>query len=243
MMTVHEVSRISGVTIRALRYYDKIGLLPATEISEAGYRLYDDTALERLQQILLFKALEFPLKDIKEILDDPFFDHQKALSQQIRLLELKKAHLQDLIDLARGIQLKGEGTMCFDVFDTTKIDAYAREAKENWGKTVAYQEYEKKTEGRSQNEEQHLAAAMMAIFSEFGKIKSGSPESEEARALVRKLQDFISRHYYTCTNEIMLSLGRMYAAGGEMTENIDRAGGKGTGDFVRQAIEAFLIKK
>lgn len=243
MMTVHEVSRISGVTIRALHYYDKIGLLPATEISEAGYRLYDDTALERLQQILLFKALEFPLKDIKEILDDPFFDHQKALSQQIRLLELKKAHLQDLIDLARGIQIKGEGTMCFDVFDTTKIDAYAREAKENWGKTVAYQEYEKKAEGRSQNEEQHLAAAMMAIFSEFGKIKSGSPESEEARALVRKLQDFISRHYYTCTNEIMLSLGRMYAAGGEMTENIDRAGGKGTGDFVRQAIEAFLIKK
>ena len=70
MMTVHEVSKISRVSIRALHHYDHIGLLPATEVTEAGYRLYDEAALERLQHILLFKALEFPLKDIKEILTE-----------------------------------------------------------------------------------------------------------------------------------------------------------------------------
>ena len=100
MMTVHEVSKISGVSIRALHYYDKIGLLPATEVSNAGYRLYDDTSLERLQYILLFKELEFSLKEIKNILDNPEFDQSKALEQQIQLLELRKEHLQNLIDLA-----------------------------------------------------------------------------------------------------------------------------------------------
>ena len=99
MMTVHEVSKISRVSIRALHPYAHIGLLPATEVTEAGYRLYDEAELERLQHILLFKALEFPLKDIKVILDSPDFDRSKALEQQIHLLELRKEHLQNLIDL------------------------------------------------------------------------------------------------------------------------------------------------
>ena len=94
MMTVHEVSNISGVSIRALHHYDRIGLLPATEVTPAGYRLYDVTALERLQQILFFKELEFSLKEIKEILDSPGFDRGKALEQQIHLLELRKEHLE-----------------------------------------------------------------------------------------------------------------------------------------------------
>ena len=134
MMTVHEVSKISGVSIRALHHYDNIGLLPATKVTEAGYRLYDEAVLERLQHILLFKELEFPLKDIKEILDSPDFDRSKALEQQIHLLELKKEHLENLIDLARGIKAIGVKPMSFEVFDTGKIDEYARQAKASWGK-------------------------------------------------------------------------------------------------------------
>ena len=94
MMTVHEVSKISGVSIRALHHYDNIGLLPATEVTEAGYRLYDETALERLQHILLFKELEFSLKDIKEILDSPDFDRSKALEQQYLPVKQLKRWLQ-----------------------------------------------------------------------------------------------------------------------------------------------------
>ncbi len=88
MMTVHEVSRLTGVSIRTLQYYDNIGLLHPAEYTEAGYRLYDDTALETLQQILLFRELEFPLKEIKGIIRSPAFDRQKALDQQIELLQL-----------------------------------------------------------------------------------------------------------------------------------------------------------
>ncbi len=99
MMTVKEVSKLTGVTIRTLQYYDTIGLLPATEHTESRYRLYDDTAMERLQQILLFKELEFPLKEIKAIIDAPNFDRNQALAQQIELLAMKKEHLENLINV------------------------------------------------------------------------------------------------------------------------------------------------
>ena len=100
-MTIHEVSKLAGVTVRTLHHYDAIDLLPPTALTEAGYRLYDDTALARLQSILLFRELEFPLKDIKRILDDPNFDQAAALEDQIKLLELRRKQLRKLIALAR----------------------------------------------------------------------------------------------------------------------------------------------
>ena len=102
MMTVNEVSKLTGVSIRTLQYYDTIGLLKPIEYTESGYRLYDDTSLERLQQILLFKELEFPLKEIKKIIDAPNFDRNKALEQQIELLTIeKKCILKILFSFAR----------------------------------------------------------------------------------------------------------------------------------------------
>ena len=120
MMTVNEVSKLTGVSIRTLQYYDTIGLLPPTEYTEAGYRLYDDTAMERLQQILLFKELEFPLKEIKKIIDAPNFDRSKALEQQIELLTMKKEHLEVLISFARKIKTTGVNKMDFKVFEAKK---------------------------------------------------------------------------------------------------------------------------
>lgn len=121
MRTVNEVSKLTGVSIRTLHYYDKIGLLSPSKVTEAGYRLYDDTALERLQQILLFRELEFSLKEIREILDSDKFDRNKALEQQIKLLTLKKEHLENLIRFARGIKQTGVKSMDFNVFDTKKL--------------------------------------------------------------------------------------------------------------------------
>ena len=243
MMTVHEVSKISRVSIRALHHYDRIGLLPATEVTQAGYRLYDEAALERLQHILLFKALEFSLKDIKEILDSPDFDRSKALEQQIHLLEMRKEHLQNLIDLARGIKAIGVKYMSFDAFDTRKIDEYAAQAKASWGTTDAYREYEQKSAGRTKETQQKLNVEMMHIFAEFGKIKDMSPESPEAIALAKKLQDHISENYYTCTDEILLGLATMYAGGGDFTTNIDKVGGEGTAVFACEAIKAMVGRK
>ena len=244
MMTIHEVSKLTGVSIRTLQYYDKIGLLHPAAYTDAGYRLYDDTALEALQQILLFRELEFPLRDIRRIIRNPSFDRQKALDQQITLLELKKEHLDNLINLAHEIKTSGvKVKMDFSAFDTKKMDEYAEKAKETWGNTPAYQEYEQKAQGRSKAETAEVNRKMMDIFAEFGGIRNGDPASPQAQALVRKLQDFISDHYYTCTDQILSGLGRMYAAGGEMTDNIDRCGGDGTAVFASRAIGVFCAGK
>ena len=239
MMTVKKVSELTGVSIRTLRYYDEIGLLPPASHTECGYRLYDDTALERLQQILLFRELEFPLKDIVRIVSSPDFDRKKALKQQIELLELKKQHLENLISFARGIKLLGVRAVNFSAFDTSKLDEYAKRAKEQWGNTPEYKELKEKESKRTPEEEQQLMERFMSLFAEFGELKSGSPESAEAQAKVKKLQNFITEHFYTCTDKILAGLGKMYAGGGEISENIDKVGGKGTAEFAAAAIEAY----
>ena len=239
MMTVHEVSRLTGVSIRTLQYYDKIGLLKPSAYTESGYRLYDDAALERMQQILLFRELEFSLKEISEMIDAPDFDKNKALDQQIELLLMKKEHLEHLITFARGLKLTGVKTMDFSAFDKKKIDEYSRRAKEQWGKTAAYQEYEEKASKQTDGQKKDITNNFMMIFAEFGQMKDQDPASDEVQTQVRKLQDFITEHYYTCTKEILSGLGKMYACGGEFTENIDRYGGTGTAVFTAKAIEIY----
>ncbi len=239
MMTVKDVSRLTGVSIRTLQYYDNIGLLPASGYSNSGYRLYDEAALERLQQILLFRELEFPLKDIEKILSSPNFDRQKALQQQIELLTLKKEQLEKLIALACEIQQTGERMMDFSAFDSQKQEEYARQARESWGKTDAYREFEEKSKDRSKEAEAALGQGLMQIFAEMGKIRHAAPDSDAAQALVKKLQGYITEHYYSCTKQMLLGLGQMYAVGGEFTQNIDAAGGEGTAKFANAAIEVY----
>ena len=239
MMTVHEVHTLTGVSIRTLQYYDRIGLLPPAARTDAGYRLYDDAALERLQQILLFRELEFSLKEIQSILQSPNFDREKALEQQIRLLTLKREHLDNLIAFARGFKQVGGKNMNFSAFDTEKMDAYTAQAKAQWQHTEAYQEFSEKNKGRSKEAEEALARGLMSIFADFGRCKAADPASPEAQALVKRLQSYITEHYYRCTSEMLRSLGAMYGAGGEFTENIDRAGGEGTAKFAERAIAAY----
>ncbi|MDE6065179.1 MAG: MerR family transcriptional regulator, partial [Lachnospiraceae bacterium] len=185
MKTIKEVSQLAGVSIRTLHYYDSIGLLTPANATESGYRLYDDTDLERLQQILLFRELQFPLKEIKEILDSPDFDRKKALEQQIRLLELKKEHLENLIDFARGITVIGVRPLEFSVFDTKKIDEYARQAKEAYGKSKEYKEFEEKSKNRSKEEEAAISEKMMGIFADFVKLMDKSPSDEAVQKHVK----------------------------------------------------------
>lgn len=236
MKTVHEVSKISGVSVRTLRHYDAIGLLKPTARTEAGYRLYDDTALERLRDILLFRELEFPLREIREILDSPDFDRSRALEQQITLLTLKKEHLQNLIDLARGIKMTGVNKMDFTAFDTSKIDQYAAEAKAVYGKSAEWREYTEKSKDRTPEDNKKIVEEMMLIFAEFGAMKQLPAESETVQKQVKKLQEFITEHFYTCSDEILSNLGRMYSGNGEFMKNIDSAGGEGTAVFVNEAI-------
>ena len=177
MKTVKEVSRISGVSVRTLHHYDAIGLLKPTAVTEAGYRLYDEEALCRLQSILLFRELEFPLKEIAQILNAPQFDQSAALDAQIDLLRLRRERLDKLLELAYQLKENGGNTMNFQAFDHARLDAYAAEAKEKWGGTDAYREYEEKTAGQSAEQMQADGDALMQIFVEFGKLKDTSGPS------------------------------------------------------------------
>lgn len=235
MKTVKEISRLTGISVRTLHYYDEINLLKPTQTTAAGYRLYDDTALERLHSILLFRELKFPLKEIKAILDSPSFDIQTALKEQIKLLELQRNRLDSIIDSAREMLTKGDENMSFSAFDKTEIDRYADEVKQRWGHTNAYKEFGQK----------HLNPAdktdeLMQIFKEIGEIRHLSPGCAEAQNLIKKLQNFITDNYYTCTDEILKCLGEMYISDERFKNNIDKAGGIGTAEFTAKAIEEMV---
>ena len=242
MKTVKEVSELTGVSIRTLHHYDAIGLLRPASVTQAGYRLYDDEALRRLQTILLFRQLRFPLGEIRKILDSPGFDRRAALCEQIRLLELQREHLDAVIAHARSIQQKGECDMDFSAFDNTKLESYAAQAKEKWGKTDAYREFEKKTCGQSAQQMRDKGQELMEYFVRLGRMRDLPAGHDDAQAWAAGLQKFITENYYTCTKEILRSLGMMYAGGGEMTENIDAAGGVGTGAFAQRVIEIYCGK-
>ena len=124
-------------------------------------------------------------------------------------------------------------------FDKAKWNEYAARAKAAWGDTPAYREYRERAKGRTGEEEKEIGRGMTELFRAFGEIRDTDPAGEKPQALVRKLQEFITGHLYTCTKEILSGLGQMYAAGGEFTENIDRAGGEGTAEFTAKAIRHF----
>ena len=239
MKTITEIAKLTGISVRTLHHYDAIGLLKPTRVTEAGYRQYDDAALERLYLILLFRELEFPLKDIKGILDAPDFDRNRILEQQTALLKAKADHLQNCIHLANGIKLLGVRNLKFKNWDPKKVDEYSAQAETLYGNTDAWKEYSRKAQGRSREQENALGSGIMELFANLGSLKSLSPASPEVQSWVKQLQTYITENFYTCTPQILQGLGQMYAGGGSMTENIDAAGGPGTGEFAQKAIEIY----
>lgn len=239
MRTVNEVSKITGVSVRTLHHYDAIGLLKPTKVTAAGYRMYDDTALSRLQSILLFRELQFSLKEIKGILDSPNFDPIAALTQQIELLELQYKRMGELISFAREIKDKGVATMSFKVFDKSEIEQYKEEAKAKWGDTQAYKDYEKKMAAQPTLNYDEAANQLMTLFAEIGNLRQFSPSAKEVQEKIAGLQKHITDNYYVCTDEILNSLGQMYVDDKRFRKNIDKAGGDGTAEFVRQAISVY----
>lgn len=235
MQTVNQVSKLTGVSVRTLHHYDAIGLLKPTEITESGYRLYDDTAICRLQSILFFRELQFSLKDIKAILDSPDYHPTEALDQQIELLELQYKRLGELILFAREMKMKGEFKMEFSVFDHSEMEQYKEEVKERWGKTKAYQEYAQKEKGPQ--DVASLADRMMSLFAEIGALRQLPPSDEKVQEKISALQHFITKNYYNCTDEILSQLGQMYVCDERFQKNIDKAGGDGTAKFVMNAIK------
>lgn len=240
MKTVKEVRDLTGVSIRALHHYDAVGLLKPARITEAGYRLYDDSALVRLHMILVYRELGLSLKQIGRILDAPDYDRNRILAHQIGLMREKVRALQDRISLTERMMTLEVKDMDFENFDPKRIDEYGEQAKMLYGRTEAYREYTQKAKTRTKKQETDLGSQVMDFFVRLGKMRPCEPGCEAARNWAKELQAFFTEHYYTCTPQILKSLAESYADGGSMNENIDRAGGAGTGAFARQVIEAYL---
>ncbi|NMM63944.1 MerR family transcriptional regulator [Clostridium sp. P21] len=243
-MKINEVAKLTGVTVRTLHYYDEIDLLKPSKVSEASYRLYDDHTIELLQQILFFKELDFPLNEIKEIVKNASFDRAEALKKHKELLIKKRKRIDRLIKLVEKT-IKGECNMSFKEFDNIDFEnakkKYEREVKERWGTTDAYAESEAKTKNYGKEQWQQVNEEGGKILKAFAENMEKSADSKEVQALVKEWQDYITKRFYKCTNEILKGLGLMYLQDERFKKNIDSYG-KGTAEFISQAIAIYCTK-
>lgn len=237
-MTIGELSRRSGVSVRALRHYDAIGLLRPDATTEAGYRQYGEDALQRLSFILLFRELKFSLRDIRSMLENPHFDPMAALDEQIALLEEKRQHIDNLILLARGLRMRGLNHLAFSAADLQSLDETVAKTADTWQDTPAMREYRQRDAARTDADKQAIDQAFHALMASFG-THPEDPACPEAIDMARRLQAFITEHFYECTPPILTYLANLYDGGGAFTQHIDGIAGAGTAAFLAKAMRAY----
>ncbi|MGE4484752.1 MAG: MerR family transcriptional regulator [Oscillospiraceae bacterium] len=239
-LSVGETAKLFDISVRTLHYYDEIGLLPPSELSDSGYRFYADGELEKLQQILFYRELGFPLSEIKTAMSRPDYDRTKALQNRRELLLLKRAHIDAMLRLVEetigGKKMEKPKITTAD-FDSAKAK-YAAEAKERWGMTDAYRESGKKHAAYDAAKEAEIAEKAGEIFTAFAESMDKAPADMIVQELVARWQAHITEYHYKCTKEILASLGEMYAADERFISNIDRYG-DGTAKFMSEAIREF----
>ena len=246
MYMINEISKLTGVSIRMLHHYDKIGLLVPSKRNNSNYRVYSQEDVARLYQILLFKELEFSLKDIKRILDDEGFDKEEALKVHKKLILEKKNRLERIIEsIDDTIENIGGKTMSkkdFKAFSYDEIrnhqEKYKEETKQKYGKSDAYKESKEKTSKYSKNDWENIMEDAGAIYEELTKLMDRNPADDEVQVLVQKWRDYITNNFYNCTIEIFRGLALMYVADERFTNNIDKYG-QGLAKFLSDAMNIY----
>ncbi|MEJ8305417.1 MerR family transcriptional regulator [Saccharibacillus sacchari] len=242
-LKVKEVSKIAGISIRALHHYDEIGLLKPGAVTEAGYRMYADRDLERLRHILFFRELGFALKEIGRMLDSPAFDRLEALELQRRMLEDKMAHTRRMIaNIDRSIQhAKGEMDMTneqrFEGLDFAN-DPYEQEARDRWG-DAAIDESKRKLEKRTATSELHgeLRQEWDAKMSALAGMRHEDPASPPAQEAIGDWYVFLG-NFGTYSYEAFAGLGEMYVQDERFKQNIDKYG-EGLAAFMSEAMAVY----
>ncbi|HET6855807.1 MAG TPA: MerR family transcriptional regulator [Streptomyces sp.] len=243
--SVGQVAGFAGVTVRTLHHYDGIALLSPSGRSHAGHRRYDDADLDRLQQILFYRELGFPLDEVASLLDDPAADPREHLRRQHELLSARIATLQKMaaaVETAMearkmGINLTPEEK--FEVFGDHDPDAYAQEAEERWGDSDAYRESRRRSASYTKEDWQRIQDEADTVNRRFvALMESGAePGSPAAMDVAEAHRDWISRNHYECSYEIHVGLAEMYVADERFTRNIDRIK-PGLAAFQREAMLA-----
>lgn len=245
-MTVHEVATLSGITIRTLHYYDEIGLLKPTMLTDAKYRLYTEDDLSRLQEILFFREVGFALKEIKELLNSPYYNRSEVLKKQLAILEAQRERIDALVKLVKA-EISGEQDNSFSAFSHSKIvelqESFRAEILEKWGKTHSFKEFEAAFSTKSkkiQNEEMERFLSMaQTIFEKLALYETQSPACKEVQQIVQAWRDYISEHFYSCNKEMLSYLGQLYISDEGFSSYINRFGCGNLANFFNEAIKIY----
>jgi DNA-binding transcriptional MerR regulator len=243
--TVGELAKIAHVSVRTLHHYDEIGLLTPSGRSDAGYRLYTDSDLERLQEVLFFRELGFALDAIGRILRDPEHDRRKALVAQRALLVETGRRLEAMVALVdRTLDAIAKGTTMtneemFEVFGDFNPKDYEEEARQRWGNTDAYAESARRTKGYTKDDWKRMRAEADAIGASLAEaLRSGAaPGDPHVLDLVEQARLHIDRWFYPCSRAMHVSLGEMYVSDTRFAANYEKLA-PGLAQFVCDAIRA-----
>ncbi|UKY51861.1 MerR family transcriptional regulator [Streptomyces inhibens] len=243
--SVGQVAAFAGVTVRTLHHYDEIGLLQPGERNHAGHRRYGDDDLDRLQQILFYRELGFPLDEVAALLDDPRANPQQHLRRQHDLLTARIAKLQEMAAAvehameARRMNVRLTPEEKFEAFGDYDPDEHAAEVEERWGDTEGYKESQRRTAAYTKDDWKRLTAELNAIHGKMAdQLAQGVPaDSEAAMGVAEEHRLFICGAYYECSHEIHTCLGEMYVTDERFTATYE-AIRTGLAVYMRDAILA-----
>jgi MerR family transcriptional regulator, thiopeptide resistance regulator len=230
--TVGELAKLTGITVRTLHHYDEIGLVQPSDRSRAGYRLYGDDDVLRLQQVLVYKELGLPLDEIAAVLDDPAFARGDALERHRAALLAKRDRLDRML-ASLDAAIRHEKGSVMDV--KSMFEGFEAEAKERWGHTDAYKESARRTKQYGAAEWAQIRAEGDAGYARFAEL-SGTPVTDpRVQAAVVAHREHITRWFYPCSVEMQRGLAEMYIADPRFTANIDRIA-PGMARYIHEAI-------
>jgi DNA-binding transcriptional MerR regulator len=238
--TVKQLAKIAGVTVRTLHYYDEIGLLKPSFIKENGYRYYEEKELIKLQQILFFRELEFPLENIVQMLRTPEYNVLEALADQRTLLEMKRARLDGLLDtIERTTKKMKEGRSMstdelFAAFTESQIEQYKEEVKAKWGNTDAYKQSIDRTRRWTKEDFERIKEEGQAITLSLAKLMEKGVAHAEVQAQIERHFQHINQ-FYDCSYEMYRNLGNMYSEDARFAENYNTVASH-LAEFMRDAI-------
>jgi DNA-binding transcriptional MerR regulator len=241
--TVSQLARMAGVSVRALHYYDQIGLLEPSSRTEAGYRLYGEPELLRLQQILFFKELDMPLDEVREILDDPGFEQVAALERHRQLLKRRMERLTRLVNtIDRTIDRLGEDDMTltdeelYEGFSKEEIERYKREAREMYDPALV-EASEERVKKMSRAEWKAVQAEGEAVTVALAALTDRAPDDAEVQKLIARHHAWIE-NFYPCSAEIYRGLARTYVEHPEFRAFYEKVK-PGLASFMSAAMNAY----
>ncbi len=242
MYTIKELADLAGVTTRTLRYYDQMGILTPAELGSNGYRYYDHENLLRLQQVLFFRELDVPLKEILYILSRPDFqllptlqDHQESIREKMNRYQGLLGTIQKTISSLNGEENMAENEY-FEGFDETQ---YEEETRDRWGHTPQYKESQRKWSNYSKDQKEEIKKEGGQIIDRMvTENPDARPDDSEVQKAVGDYYDYLNQYFYTCEVEFLRALADMWVEDPRFAVNYERVR-EGGAAFVRKAVNIY----